>query len=158
MGFTLIELVTIVGIISLLLIVVSLNFSTWRANARLKSTARDVASQMQLARVEAARLNTSILIQITTGGPGIGKSVVFVDDGSGGGTAGNQNPEPGEIIKQLTMPQTVILNSSTPTVFQYTNRGFPVLGGGGSVSLTNGEKTYNVTVATAGGVRLKGPV
>lgn len=157
-GFTVVELVVIVAIIALLLILAVPNFTTWRANARLKTAARDVVSQIQFARLEAARRNASILIQVNTGGPGTGNCIVFVDDGSGGGVPDNQNPEPGEIVRQFNMPVSVTLSGTTNTIFQYSNRGFPVVGGGGTVTLTNGGRTYNVDVALAGGVSLRGPI
>ncbi|MBW1982882.1 MAG: GspH/FimT family pseudopilin [Deltaproteobacteria bacterium] len=157
-GFTVVELVVIVAIIGIMLLYAALNFADWRNNATLRKTARDVVCQMQFARMEAARRNTSILIQVNTGGPGSGNCIIFIDDGSGGGTAGNQSPEPGEILRQLTMPQGVTLSATTAPIVQYSNRGFPVVGGGSTVTLTNGEKTYNVAVAAAGSVRLNGPV
>jgi hypothetical protein len=55
----------------------------------------------------------------------------------------------------MTMPPKVNLTPPTTpvTTFQINTRGIPV-GGGGTVTLTNGERTYSVVLSAAGAVSL----
>lgn len=139
-GFTVTELVVIVAIISVLLMVATLSIPQWRDNIRLKATAREVISSFQFARVEAAKRNTTASVQLTEGGQGVGKCEVIIN---------------GQTIREMTMPPKVTLTPPTTpiTTFQISNRGFPV-GAGGTVVLTNGDRTYNVVLSPAGSISL----
>jgi Tfp pilus assembly protein FimT len=139
-GFTVTELVVIVAIISVLLMVATLSIPQWRDNIRLKATAREVISSFQFARVEAAKRNTTASVQLTEGGQGVGKCEVIIN---------------GQTIREMTMPPKVTLTPPTTpiTTFQISNRGFPV-GAGGTVVLTNGNRTYNVVLSPAGSISL----
>jgi prepilin-type N-terminal cleavage/methylation domain-containing protein len=143
-GFTLIELVVIVAIVGLLAALVALSIPSWRANTILKTTARDVVSHFQLARLEAVKRNATASIQLTEGGQGVGKCEIIIS---------------GQTIRNLTMPAGVTLTPPTTpvTTFQINTRGIPV-GDGGTVSLTNGERTYNVALSAAGAISLNGPL
>jgi type II secretory pathway pseudopilin PulG len=142
-GFTVIELVVIIAIVSTLTAVAILNIPEWRANTKLKTTARDVVSSFQFARVEAAKRSSTASIELTQGGQGIGKCEVLIS---------------GQSLREMTMPPKVTLTPPTTpvTTFQINNRGIPI-GGGGTVSLTNGDRTYNVTLSAAGAISLSGP-
>jgi Tfp pilus assembly protein FimT len=143
-GFTVVELVAIVAIIGLLATIAALSIPSWRANTTLKTTARDVVSTFQFARLEAAKRNASASIQLTEGGQGVGKCEVIIN---------------GQTVKEMTMPGRVTLTPPTTpvTTFQINTRGIPV-GGGGTVALTNGERTYNVALSAAGAISLNGPL
>jgi len=143
-GFTVLELVVIVAILGALAIVAGLNLSDWKANAYLKTAAREVVSNFQFARVEAAKRNATASVQLTEGGQGVGKCEVIIN---------------GQTIREMTMPPNVTLTPPTTpiTTFQISNRGFPV-GAGGTVVLTNGGRTYNVVLSPAGSISLNGPI
>ena len=156
-GFTLVELIVIVGVIGLIAAIVTLSFPVWRANISLRTTARDVISSFQFARVEAAKRNSSILVQVTAGGAGVGDCTVFIDNGQGvGGTADDSTPNGSEAIRILDLPAGVSI-SSTTSPYVFNTRGIPTSGGGDTVTLTNGDKTYNVTLSPAGAISLNGP-
>ena len=142
-GFTLLELIIIVVIIGGLTALTVLGLPGWRANIALKTTARDVVSSFQFARVEAAKRNVTASVQFTEGGQGVGKCKVII----------NGNTE-----REMTMPPRVTLTPPTTpiTTFEISNRGFPV-GAGGTVVLTNGDRTYNVVLSPAGAISLNGP-
>ena len=84
-GFSMTELVVIVSIITILVLVAAPNFSEWQANTKLKEVVRNVVSSLQLAKIEAAKRNETILISFTSGAytpsGAVGSYQVFVDDG-----------------------------------------------------------------------------
>lgn len=156
-GFTVIELIVILAIVALLAAVAILSIPEWRANMNLKTTARDVVSHFQYARLEAAKRNSSILLQVVAGGSGTGGCTVFVDNGQGGGTADDSTPNGGETLRELDLPPEISISSTTLSPFAFNNRGIPTAGGG-TVTLTNGERTYNVVLSAAGALSLNGPI
>ena len=143
-GFTFLELVIILAIIGLFAAITALSIPSWRANISLRTTARDVVSNFQFARVEAAKRNATASIQLTEGGIGVGKCQVVIG---------------GQTLREMTMPGKLILTPPTTpvTTFQINNRGIPI-GGGGTVTITNGSKTYNITLSPAGAISMSGPV
>ena len=143
-GFTLIELIVIIAVIGLLAAITALSIPGWRTNITLRTTARDVVSNFQFARVEAAKRNATASIQLTEGGQGVGKCQVVIG---------------GQTLKEMTMPAKMILTPPTTpvTTFQFNTRGIPI-GGGGTVTITNGARTYNIILSPAGAISLNGPI
>jgi prepilin-type N-terminal cleavage/methylation domain-containing protein len=143
-GFTFLELVVILAIIGLLAAIATFGISDWRANITLRTTARDVISSFQFARVEAAKRNATASIQLTEGGQGVGKCQVVIG---------------GQTLREMTMPPRIILTPPTTpvTTFQFNTRGIPI-GGGGTVTITNGARTYNIILSPAGAISLNGPI
>jgi len=140
-GFTLVELIVIVAVIGALIAIATLSIPEWRANIRLKATARDVISSFQSARVEAAKRNSEIQVQVTVGGPGVGDCTVL--DG-------------GEVIRVLDLPAGVSILSTTISPYVFNTRGIPK-SVGGTVQLTNGKRRYDVELSPAGSISLNGP-
>lgn len=142
-GFTIVELVVILAIIAGLAAVASLGIPEWRANIALRSTARDIVSHFQYARVEAAKRNATVSVQLTEGGGGVGKCQVLAG---------------GQTLREMTMPARVNLTPPTTpvTTFQINTRGIPI-GGGGTVAVTSGDRTYNITLSAAGAISMSGP-
>ena len=153
-GFTLVELIVVIGFIAVLLVVATPSFTEWRANANLKAASREVFSSFQLARVEAPRRDTTVTISVSTGGNGIGKCIVFVDNppASGNGTCDTSEP----VLREMTVPQGVTVNATTLGFYRVNNRGFTA-GGAGTITLTNGKTSYDITLNPAGVVQLTGP-
>ncbi len=141
-GFTFLELVVILAIIGLFAAITALSIPSWRANITLRTTARDVISSFQFARVEAAKRNADIQVQVTVGGAGVGDCTVL--DG-------------GEVIRVLDLPARVSISSTTISPYVFNTRGIPT-SGGGTVTLTNGDRTYNVILSPAGAISMSGPV
>ena len=143
-GFTFLELVVILAIIGLMAAIAAFGIPEWRRNVTLRTTARDVVSNFQFARVEAAKRNATASIQLTEGGIGVGKCQVVIG---------------GQTLREMTMSGKLILTPPTTpvTTFQINNRGIPI-GGGGTVTITNGSKTYNITLSPAGAISMSGPV
>ena len=143
-GFTLVELIVIMAIIAVLATITTLSLPAWRDNITLRTTTRDLVSHMQFAKIEAAKRNATASIELTEGGGGVGKFAVIIS---------------GQTLREMTMPPKVTLTPPTTpvTTFQINNRGIPI-GGGGTVILTNGTRTYNVVLSAAGAVSLSGPL
>ena len=156
-GFSFLELILIMAIMGILATVALFSIPQWRANAKLKATSRDVVSHFQFARVEAAKRNSPILVQIVAGGAGTGGCTVFIDNGQGGGTPGDSIPTGGETLQDLALPTEVSITGTTLSPYVFNNRGIPT-SGGGTVSLTNGDRTYNVVLSAAGALSLNGPI
>lgn len=66
-GFTLIELVIAVAVMSILLLIALPNFSIWLQNTQIRTAGEAILNGMQLARAEAVRRNTNVELQMTTG-------------------------------------------------------------------------------------------
>jgi prepilin-type N-terminal cleavage/methylation domain-containing protein len=155
-GFSFLELVVVIAIIGLFAAIATLSIPGWRANIALKTTARDVISSFQFARVEAAKRNSEILVQVTAGGAGVGDCTVFIDNGLGGGIPDDSSPNGNEAIRILDLPARVAISSTTISPYVFNTRGIPT-SGGGTITLTNGDRTYNVILSPAGAISLNGP-
>ncbi len=126
---------------------------------------------MQKAKAEAAARNQTVGVIFapvvcmaapvtTVPSPG-GSYQVFVDDGSGGGVAGNLVLDGGEqVINNVTMPNNVALCATNftfgATTVGFTSRGVPVFNRIGSATISNDQnRTIQLTLSTAGVIRLQ---
>ncbi len=162
-GFTTLELLVVISILLILAAIALPNLSGWARNQRLKGVARDLMSHFQFARLEAIKRSTTIALAFNPGAGEVGNYTVFVDDGAGGGTAGNliQDNEAEATLRRVIMPVGVTLTSTTFAADQagYNARGFPVLGNGGIVRLSTDSRSYEVEMKqTSGGLSLDGPL
>ena len=162
-GFTTLELLVVISILLILAAIALPNLSGWARNQRLKGVSRDLMSHFQFARLEAIKRSTTIALAFNPGAGEVGNYTVFVDDGAGGGTAGNliQDNEAEATLRRVIMPVGVTRTSTTFTSDQagYNARGFPVLGNGGIVRLSTDSRSYEVEMKqTSGGLSLDGPL
>ena len=91
LGFTMIEVMIVVAVFSVMAAIAIPGFSTWLPNYRLKSAARDLYSNMQLAKMGAVRNNGNWAIVFSAGSNSY--RVCSDDGGDGDWTDGDETVE-----------------------------------------------------------------
>jgi type IV fimbrial biogenesis protein FimT len=132
-GFTLIELMTIIGIIAILFTIAIPNYIGWLPKYRLGSAARDLLSAMQYGRLTAVKNNADVQVKFY---PDQDNYRVFADYN------GNQDQDAGEpTIRSGQMPKGVYLKETNfaGNAFYFDGRGL-ASGSGGTISLENNLK------------------
>jgi type IV fimbrial biogenesis protein FimT len=71
-GFSLIELMVTIAILSLLMMAAVPSFGNWVANARVRSVAEEVANGLRMAQSEAVRRNRPVAFVMTNSAPAKG--------------------------------------------------------------------------------------
>lgn len=80
-GFTLLEVLTVIGVLAILVAIAIPTFSTWLPNYRLKSAARGLYSDMQMAKLGAIKNNVNWAIVFDRAGS---RYYVCSDSGTNG--------------------------------------------------------------------------
>jgi len=124
-GFTIYELLTVIGIIAVLAIIATPNMISWRSEIKLRDASNNLRSDLQMAKLRALRDMTIVAVVFNANGYNI-----FIDNGAGG-NAGNWNLDADEtVIRNRQLPVGVRI--ALPTTFDSPNnrtrfdgRGFP---------------------------------
>jgi len=167
-GFSLIELMIVVAIIAIFAAVAIPAFVHWIPNMRLKAAARDLYSNFQQARMEAIKRNRDVVIvlqKVTCSGlpsrvpkPG-GGFLVFVDDGSGSGTAGDQQQngsEPTLVDYKMPVHTALCAENFSGSITGFTPKGLVIKNKIGDATVNNDQgRSYKLSLTIAGGVRLQ---
>lgn len=104
-GFTLLELMLVVVIISIGASVAFFSIRGSMPDTRLSAAARDLKSDLSLARLRAVKENRNVLVAFNDPD---GSYTIYIDeDGDFIGSAG-------ETVKTVTMPKGVILTNNLP--------------------------------------------
>jgi type IV fimbrial biogenesis protein FimT len=155
-GFTLLEVLIVVGIFAITAAIAVPGIMNWLPDYRLKGAARDLYSNMQKARSEAVKRNTNVGISFNTVVfPATGGGyTVFVDDGKGGGTAGDAVRHSDEdILFQVEMPPSCSLVETTFTsdATGYNSRGLTLRSRIGHVEIRNRNPNwYGIFLSISG--------
>ena len=158
-GFSLIELMVVIAIISIAAGIAIPNIIGWLPNYRLGKAAGDMLSALQKARLSAIKGNTNMVVAINLGN---NSYMIFQDDGDGiPGNAGNWVRDGAERI-QLTdpLPAGILINTaafSGATAFRYDSRGLSLNAAGnstgGTLTLRNNRGwTQSLTLTLTGSV------
>ena len=156
-GVTLLELMITIAIVAILIAIAVPGMQDISRRSKQRNAIGDMSSMLARARSEAATRYKPITICASTGGSVCDNStawgrgwLMFVDDGSGGGTVNDKQRQTGEeIIKvgaSVPAPDTIVaLNFSTGS-----GNAITFLGGGLLESTTGGVLRYCSYSGSAG--------
>jgi len=164
-GFTLVELIIVIALISVVSAIAVPNIVVMRQNAELRGAARDLLSNIQLAKITAIERNKYCAITFNTSSAGY---VVYVDENenlqydvgvddevknvllSDYGTTSYDLSQGGGDGLTFSNPSNAV--AFAPDGLPKSLSGF----GAGTASLKNGQnKTTSVTVSSAGNIRIQ---
>lgn len=145
-GFTIYELLTVIGIIAVLAIIAAPNMISWRGELKLRGASNNLKADLQMAKLRAWREMTIVAVVFNANGYNI-----FIDNGAGG-NAGNWNLDADEtVIRKRQLPAGVRI--ALPTTFDSPNnrtrfdgRGLP-----DTATLSNEGLTGAVTLQNSKG-------
>ena len=147
-GFTIYELLTVIGIIAILASIAVPNMISWRSGAKLRSASNIIRGDLQFAKLRALRENAIIVVIFTANGYNI-----FIDNGAGA-NAGNWNLDADEVsVRNRQLPAGVTI--ALPTTFdspnnrtRFNGRGLP-----DPLTLTGGGLTGSVNIRDSRGTQ-----
>ncbi len=131
-GFTVLELMVAIGIATIVMAVAIPSFLSWLPTLRLSSAARQVATDLQVARMKAISQNAAYTVTFT--------------QATGTYTYGTDSRDVGQLYPGITI-------SSAPTNPVFTPRG--TASTTGTVTLSNGTATKQIVVSTVGRVTIQ---
>jgi type IV fimbrial biogenesis protein FimT len=154
-GFSLMELLVVVGLIALLAAVAVPMFLTNIPKYRLKGAARMVVSDFQRAKLEAVKRNCNVEIRFTPGtynANGGAGSYQLVE--MAGGTTLFTKGMP-QYVTLYTTNFTANLNCTANNQSGYNSQGLTISGCTGSAYLVNNQATsYKLSISNAGHVSM----
>lgn len=118
-GFSLMEVMTVMGILAILGAIAIPGYLSWRDNAQLTSAAQDVYSIFQKAKIEAARRNVIVAITFATN-----VATAYVDSNGNFAQDGGEN-----VINSINLSQYPGINLDTSE------------GGGDGITFANPDDT-----------------
>ena len=140
-GFTVMELVVVIAVAMLITGIAVPSFLSWLPTLRLSNGARQVATDLQLARMKAISQNAKFRLNFTSG-----TSYEFQKDNSGFGYESGP----------FSLPEGITVTETTPfTTSEFQPRGTANTGVGiSTITLSNGSDTKQVAIKLVGRVNV----
>lgn len=158
-GFTLVEIMIVVGVIAILSAIATPFIMNWLPNMRLQSAARHLLTDMQNAKNEAIKTNTNVTLVFTPPAACPGGSYAFTDgNGLVVTTVTIADQDRDLCLRNPPVLPLVPIANAFPAGEGFTSRGLPIVGGiNHSVVLTHARSTslFTVTETIAGGITLQ---
>lgn len=150
-GFTVLEAMVVLAVFGVVLAVAIPSMSEFSANNQVASARSAFTAAVSLARTEAARRGSSVLIQPRSGGPSgnaYANGWEIVVDADGNGTAGSGEER---LRRSEALPTGVTMDGGSPLVFRATGWLAGTTDQVFTVCRTVGSpQGYRVTVAPSG--------
>ena len=144
-GFSLIELMTAMAILTVLVLISAPSAIEWMDNAKLGSATRDVLSILQEGRMHAIKENSMTEIKFNNG---TNKFLVRKMDRS------KETVEWGEVVHQLPAGMKLDATFGSGSTIKFNSRGLPNLMGRVEITNLRGT-TFKVVVNFTGGTRIE---
>jgi type IV fimbrial biogenesis protein FimT len=154
-GFTLLELMVVIAIVAILSAISIPNVFAWVSNRKIIGAADELNAVFQGARLQAIRENADVVIRMDVG---TNRCDVFIDNGEGGGLAGNQLRDGSEaLIDRVVLPAGVDMYNLTFAApwCGYTARGIPINNNTGQLHMRNtAGRCLGISLNIAGNPRI----
>ncbi len=143
-GFTVVELITVVGIMMVVTAIATPSFYYWLPKYRLSAGARQIAADLQLARMKAISQNTSYRLRFTA------NNTYEMQKNDGGWAVA-----PGH--GSVDLPEGITVTNVTPfNTSEFQSRGTANTGVGvDEITLTNGDLNKAVCIKLVGRVHIE---
>lgn len=124
-GFTTLELAVVIAIVAIMACFALPSFVSWQNLNRLRGAAVNLVGDLEMAKIRAIRENSSVAVLFSEN-----SYRIFVDNGSGGGTAGDWFRNGDEALVQYReLPAGVTINLTDLTLaddrLRFNGRGQP---------------------------------
>lgn len=111
-GFTFMELMLVIAIIAILSSIALPNMISWRKDYKLKGAYENIRADLRLAQARASRERAPVSVVFSAS-----QYDIFVDNGAGGGTAGNYSRDGSEpLVRLRKLPAGVTINLAGTTI------------------------------------------